>query len=174
MNICSVKGCQRNVIAKGYCTLHYQRIKNHGDDNYTDPRCHGKTNTLEYNSWRGMRNRCYQLSGKEFSSYGGRGIKVCARWLKSFQYFLDDMGERPTPKHQIDRIDNNGDYDPSNCRWVTCAENQKNKSNNKLNWIKVREIRAKYLIENNYKKLGREYNVASNTIKAVVLNRIWK
>lgn len=78
-----------------------------------------------YISWRAMRSRCYNPSLKCFSRYGGRGIQVCARWSR-FENFLADMGERP-PGKTIDRIDLNGHYMPSNCRWVTPQQNSWNR-----------------------------------------------
>lgn len=79
----------------------------------------------EYRSWDAMLNRCNNPSHKQYRDYGGRGIKVCERW-NVFENFLDDMGLKPTPKHSIDRINNNGDYEPGNCRWATISEQKMN------------------------------------------------
>ncbi len=82
----------------------------------------------EHAVWASMKDRCGNRNNNHYARYGGRGIKVCARWA-SFAAFMDDMGKRPSALHTLDRTDNDGDYEPSNCRWVTVSENCRNKSN---------------------------------------------
>lgn len=96
-------------------------------------RTHGESHkTAEYKLWLSMRDRCNNAKNKKYSFYGGRGIRVCERW-NDYSAFLADMGRRPTPKHQIDRYpDQDGNYEPGNCRWVTCKENQRNRRSNRL------------------------------------------
>lgn len=91
---------------------------------------HGRTDTPLYLVWGTMFNRCYRPSHKGYKNYGGRGITVCDRW-KSFENFLADMGERPSPTHSLDRIDPNGNYEPGNVRWSTKQEQCRNKRNNR-------------------------------------------
>ncbi|MEX0779226.1 MAG: hypothetical protein WD037_05805 [Balneolales bacterium] len=88
---------------------------------------HGRTKTTEYNIWNGMIRRCTNPKNKDYNRYGGRGIKVCTRWRNSFELFYSDMGDRPSLNHSIDRIDNNGNYELSNCKWSTWEEQNKNK-----------------------------------------------
>ena len=88
---------------------------------------HGKSNTSEYEIWCGMKKRCYNPNYKEFRYYGGRGITICDSWKNSFEAFYQDMDRRPSSKHSIDRVNNDGNYEPSNCRWATIKEQNNNK-----------------------------------------------
>jgi hypothetical protein len=105
---------------------------------------HGLSQTVEYRAWQTMRLRCGNPENSRYQDYGGRGIRVCARWLESPKNFVDDMGLKPSRKHEIDRIDNDGHYScgkcseciangwTANCRWVTRQVNDRNRRSNRL------------------------------------------
>ena len=131
-------------------------------------------NRPEYNAWVGMKNRCFNKSNIDvYPNYGGRGITVCGRWINSFPNFLHDMGVKPSKKHTLDRINNDGNYDPSNCRWSTMTEQQNNKRNNVLieylgelktlpQWAKLFDLNKKTLGARIY-RLNWTINKALNT-----------
>jgi len=87
----------------------------------------------EYNTWIHIKMRCLNPKNQDYKYYGGRGIKVCDRWLESFDNFLEDMGPRPSKKHSVDRKEVNGDYTPDNCKWATTKEQARNRRDNK--WL---------------------------------------
>ncbi|MCK4823832.1 hypothetical protein KA005_49215, partial [bacterium] len=91
---------------------------------------HGKSKTSEFGIWPGMKDRCCNKKNPNYFRYGGRAIGICASWINSFEKFIKDMGERPSRKHSIERIENDKGYCLSNCKWATQEEQCNNRSNN--------------------------------------------
>jgi hypothetical protein len=87
---------------------------------------HGLTYTAEHRTWKSMKDRCCNPSNKNYPNWGGRGISICSRWMSSFAAFYQDVGPKPGPEYSIDRIDNDGNYEPGNVRWATPREQRLN------------------------------------------------
>lgn len=108
---------------------------------------HGMTASKEFMAWDSMKSRCFNPKNRKYKRYGGRGIKVCDRWASSFENFFYDMGFAGDGM-TLDRKDNDGDYEPKNCRWVSFTENNRNRSNTKMLIIDGKEIPAAEYAEN--------------------------
>lgn len=171
---CLVPECTSDATSKGYCAMHYQRLVKYGDTSYAPVIYHGMSDTLLYGVWDGMKRRCSNKNDPHFCDYGGRGITVCDRWQESFINFYEDMGDRPSDNHQIDRIDNDGDYTPENCRWVLSIVNARNRRGTLLSMPRARDIRHKYSQGVKQCELAKEYNCSAGVIYAVIKNKTWK
>lgn len=175
MKVCKIKGCNNRHKGHGYCPAHLWKYKTYGDPLYSKIERHGLINTPEYGIWSSMKTRCYNKLSPNYCRYGGRGIIICARWKYSFLTFYSDMGKKPFPEAQIDRIDNNGNYEPGNCRWTTASINSQNRSSTKLSIKKAQKIRTIYSNKNiSMKQLAEMYNVCPMTICHIINNRYWK
>ena len=133
---CSITDCGEVTHAREWCYKHYLRWWKHGDPllvlSKVRPITHGQTRRGKhhplYKVWAEMRRRCNDARRPKYKDYGGRGIRVCERWegVEGFANFLADMGERPKGL-TLDRIDNDGHYEPGNCRWATATEQRRNR-----------------------------------------------
>lgn len=121
---CMVQDCYNLRCAKGYCSKHYDRLRTKGDVNKTafHVEKHGMVKHELYSTWNNMKSRCYRSESSSYNAYGGRGISMCDKWRYSFSSFVNDVGERPSRNHTLDRIDNDGNYEPSNVRWATQSQ----------------------------------------------------
>lgn len=132
-----------------------------------------KSHKRAYRVWVSMKYRCYNSKATGFKRYGGRGIKVCDRWKKSFKAFHDDMGDPPEGM-QIDRIDNNGNYTKNNCRWATPQENVRNSTVTPLTADDAKIIKfALNFTDMPYDRLAEMFSVSFNTIQQIKLGYSW-
>lgn len=109
---------------------------------------HGKCMTPEYRVWTGIKSRCFGKKTRSYKDYGGRGVTMCKKWRDSFEAFYDDMGPRPSPDHSIERLDNDGNYEPGNCVWATRCIQCRNKRNNVVVRFQGSEVLLMELCEN--------------------------
>lgn len=135
---------------------------------------HGLSQTPIYKVYRAMKNRCYAIKDQRYNSYGARGITVCDTWKKDFVCFYNwAIANGYKSGLTIDRKDNDGNYEPSNCRWITRTLNNQNKRSNKLTMIRANHIR----ILSRYRpaqSIARLYGVTPETVRMIVKNQIWK
>lgn len=129
------------VLSTGFKLRKTCGCSNHGET-------HLMSNSPEHRAWSHLKSRCLHEGHIGYKNYGGRGIKVCDRWTEKgtgFQNFYADMGPRPSNLYSIDRIDNNGNYEPSNCRWATKTEQSNNQRQNRfITWNGVTKSAAQW------------------------------
>ena len=174
-----MSGCNSAVIARGWCRAHYLRWYKRGDplividQKKTAKRGaelpqfkHGLWNHALYPTWHTMMARCYSESNAKFSRYGGRGITVCERWHTPTN-FIADMGDRPAGA-SLDRINNDGNYEPGNCRWATRLEQARNRPQASLTDEQRQSAIALYAQLKSPKKVAAMLGIGSSAVKNVV------
>ena len=168
---CKWDGCDRPAKHRGYCVRCYQRAVKAGVITTTKQTSRGLSKYPEYWIWAAIKRRCYYENDSCFHLYGGRGITMCQDWRESCAAFINDMGFRPTDKHQIDRIDTNGNYEPDNCRWVLPHVNAQNTRRCKLKAEDVQFILDSPLTG---QALSEMFNCHYSTISKVRRHKNWK
>lgn len=156
---CTIDKCTKSLRARGLCKTHYNRLIENGDPFYVPQKWEvlgDLAGSGAHTSYRAMMDRCYRVNSSSYSEYGGRGIRVCESWRDSFLSFYEDMGDRPEGM-SLERIDNNGNYTPLNCRWATRYEQSINKRTTK--YVKYRGEKLP-LIE-----LAKKHNIPVNVLR---------
>ena len=148
-------GCHRKELSQTRNTTHGQT---------------GKTRT--YKCWSHMKGRCLNEKDHAYKDYGGRGIKVCERWMK-FENFFQDMGHCP-PEHSIERVNVNGDYEPSNCVWLHITLQARNTRANRFTQKDVDNIRFMLAEGESVKNIAKKYGASTGHIRQIRDNIIWK
>lgn len=133
---CKIQLCENIKYARGWCKIHYERwlYRKGGDPEpivQKQEKGHGMVKSPEWLAWRAMRVRCNNQSSPKYPDYGGRGIKVCEEWQNSFLAFYNYIGNRPGKGYSLDRIDNDGNYEPGNVRWATYSQQNNNQRRSK-------------------------------------------
>lgn len=163
---CKIMICLLPVRAGGYCSKHYNYF--YYRTSHKRKKQHRMTKSPEYKSWQSMKSRCLNPKATGYEYWGGRGIKICDRWLNSFENFLADMGKRPEGA-TLNRIDNDGNYEPQNCKWSFISEQQLNKriqKNNRsgykhIHYIDSEQRKKKWVVSISYN--GKQHNIGRYT-----------
>jgi len=165
---CSRQGCIRESTAQGLCHAHYEYARRKGLISKVHE-THGMRYSPEYRAWCGMYKRCTLKTYENFDRYGGRGISVCPEW-KSFSAFFAHVGKKPSPQHQLDRINNDGNYEPGTVRWSTPSDNSRNKSNSKLT------ARSAQIIKDSLEpasSLARRFEMSADYVREIKRGSAW-
>jgi len=124
MNLCKINGCKNKIYVKNWCIKHYMRWYRHGDPNVIKKEQHGYRKHYLYDLWANIKTRCYNKNRLRYKDWGGRGITMCDEWKNSARAFIEWALDNGWKKGlEIDRINNDGNYCPENCRFVTHIKN---------------------------------------------------
>lgn len=127
----------------------------------------------EYKAWSGIKRRCLAVTGRDYRNYGGRGIRVCEAWSSSYAAFLAHVGPRPSAKHSIDRIDNDGHYEPGNVRWATRSAQGQNTRRTRLTEDDVHAIRCLRALGISGGWIGRMFRMSSDHVRSIGRGERW-
>lgn len=172
------KGFSR--FALFYCPICKKNVEKRYQHGFNQLHCgctrHGGTKSDLYKVWCGIKRRCYNTKEENYPRYGGCGIRMCEDWRNNFTSFRTWAEENNYIKgHHIDRIDNDKNYCPENCRFVTLEESARNKSNIVLSMEKARQIRKLYATGSyKYSEIGKLFKIDPSLVRQTVLGYIWK
>jgi hypothetical protein len=176
MGDCCIKGCDQPERSLAFCSHHYDfwnRLGHPLADQLADRRTlFSSGKSKEVKAWSAMKSRCYNQNVAAYPGYGGRGITVCARWLESFSNFLSDMGKAPAGS-SLERLDVNGNYEPSNCKWGTAREQMRNTRYTKLTPDIVASLKTRFANGERVVALARELGVSYGAVYAATSGRSW-
>lgn len=174
MTTCSEDGCEKKVVALGLCGMHRKRLKRHGHTKQTRPADWGKReNHPLYQTWLGMRRRCSDEKYRDFLNYGARGITVCDKWQNDFWAFVSDMGPKPSKRHSVERMDNNGNYTPDNCKWATYEEQARNRRSAVITEDLAIEIKRRMKFGDNLGDIARAMKLSYGQVRNVAVGQSW-
>ena len=174
---CCIKGCDGDVQGHNLCRPHYQAWRQNGHPLHffgrRSPILKGKSASKEYKTWHSAKRRCTKVAAPSYPNYGGRGIRMCARWMESFDNFLEDMGAAPTRDHSLDRVDVNGNYEPSNCRWATASQQSRNTRSVRLSADIVATAKGRWESGEAPHRIARDMGVPYSALQQAIRGKSW-
>lgn len=175
ITVCCIKGCEDPIRSVGLCSKHYNKWNLYGHplvgelDGFAVPRLPLKKEKAAYSS---MKMRCYNPQNRQYSYWGGRGVRVCDRWLLSFDNFYADMGDAPEGS-SLERKDVNGNYEPDNCKWATVLEQNRNQTSTVLTAEKVRDTHERLAKGERLADIARGLGVKYHTLYSATHGLSW-
>jgi hypothetical protein len=176
LGICSIKGCARPERSVGFCAHHYDIWNRYGhpfaDELGGRRKVATRTRHKERSAYSAMKSRCTNPNVDCYAGYGARGITVCDRWMQSFDAFFEDMGPAP-PGTSLERLEVNGNYEPTNCKWGTSREQMRNTRATRLTPEMVADLKARYQRGEKVVRMAEQLGVSYGAVYAAVTGRSW-